>query len=269
MPDVIFASKDLIPAGLEEHSKENPEDGTFTVNVVPKVKIDEFREKNIAQSKELEAASVVAAQWVNTFGPIEDFDEARTAQEELKETAQKVLDGKLKATNDVEVEVVKRTEKMKSEYERQLATAAKERAEALTIAKAAEGKYKRSVVDSHVTTAVLKEDSGVDTSALSDILSRARGIFAVNDEDGSLVAKDGDATIYGADGATPMTPSEWLVSLKETAPYFFKRSVGGDANGNDKSGKPAAHGGMSKEEWDKLPGATKLELARKAENKAA
>ena len=268
MPDVIFASKDLIPAGLEEHAKE-AEDGTFTVNVVPKVKIDEFRDKNIAQSKELEAASAVNSLWVDAFGLIEDFDEAKLAQDELKETAQKVLDGKLKATNDVEVEVVKRTEKMKSEYERQLATAAKERADALTVAKAAEGKYKRSVVDSHVTTAVLKEDSGVDTSALSDILARARGIFAVDDADGSLVAKDGDATIYGADGATPMTPSEWLVSLKETAPYFFKRSAGGDANGNDKNNKPAAHGGMSKEEWNKLPGATKLELARKAENKAA
>jgi hypothetical protein len=72
---------------------------------------------------------------------------------------------------------------------------------------------------------------------------------------------DGEAIIYGADGATPMTPDEWLAKLRDSAPYFCKNSNGGGATGNQGN---KMFGGMSKEDFNKLSGAQKLALARKS-----
>jgi hypothetical protein len=87
-------------------------------------------------------------------------------------------------------------------------------------------------------------------------------VFKV-DANGQLVAKDGDAIIYGADGATPMSPSEWVRGkLREQAPYFYKNSSGGGATGGGTAGD-AKFGGMAEAEFRKLAPEKKLALANK------
>lgn len=262
MPIITFDSKESIPEGFETGDIKETDDGKFTVNVVTKAKLDEFREKNISQSKGLEAVSAKLSNYVSTYGEIEDFEEAGKELETMRETAQRVEDGKLKQSGDVEAEIEKRTKSMKGDFERRLQESEKARAAAEAKAKETEGKFRSTIVDHHVTAAIIRPDSGVNQDALPDILNRARSVFRVND-DGKLVAMDGDAVIYGADGATPMTPAEWLGQLKESAPYFFKGSTGGDAGGNDGKGGKATkkYGGMSEEEFNKLPAAKKLAIA--------
>jgi hypothetical protein len=93
-------------------------------------------------------------------------------------------------------------------------------------------KLRRTYVDRALTDVVLDESMGVHPKALADILGRAYQVFEVSD-DGKLTPKRGEAVVYGADGVTPMSPKEWVQSLKEDAPYFFKGSNGGGSNGGE------------------------------------
>jgi hypothetical protein len=104
----------------------------------------------------------------------------------------------------------------------------------------------------------MSKDSGANPEALPDILSRASRTFTVT-EKGQVVAMDGDAVLYGADGATPMSPREWLGKVIEEAPYLSKSSAGGGAAGNRGDEK---FGGMSADEFNKLSPQRRMEIAR-------
>lgn len=258
MPDILFDSEELIPEGLKGHEKKT-ELGKFVVKVVPEAKLVEFRENNVTLSKERD---VLKGQWEKVAPLVgESLDDFMKTYDELKQTAQKVADGKLKTSEDIEVELTKRTGQMRESYDRQIAGEAEKRANAEARAVDADKKYRQSLVDRCVTDAVLNEKSGVEPAALPDILNRAYGVFHVEDN-GVIIAKDGDATIYGADGSTPMTAIEWLATLKERAPYFFKGSSGGNATGNKGNDKV---GGMTRADFNKLPAATRLKMANEGQ----
>jgi len=256
MPDISFDSLDAVPEGLKEVAKDNGS-GKFVVNVVPAAKLDEFRNNNIAVSKERDTLKSFKDLWAPIIG--EDPDAFKADVERLRTVDQEVKDGKLKGSKDIEAEVNRRVETMKTGYETRLQAAEQARVAAEATAKDADTRFKRSIVDRAITDAVLNEKSGAEPRALPDIIERAAKVFAVGD-DGKLTPKEGEAIIYGADGATPMTPNEWLGKLKESAPYFFKASGGGNAGGGNTSKIP---GGLTKEAYDKLPPDKKLELARK------
>ncbi|MBB5277768.1 hypothetical protein HNR26_003857 [Rhizobium rosettiformans] len=260
MPEVTFDTIDAIPEGLREGAKQV--DGKVVVNVVLKAKLDEFRDNNTTLSQERDTLKASVASLSKLVG--EDPEAFQAELEQLRTTSQQVKDGKLKGTDQIEAEVTNRVSSMKTDFERRLQEASRETVTWKEKASAADQKFRRSLIDRAVTNAVLAEASGAQPQALPDILSRSYGVFTV-DDNGSLVAKDGEATIYGADGATPMTPAEWLDKLKEQAPYFFKTSNGGGAGGTNANGIP---GGMSTEDFNKLSGAQQLALARKQQGRA-
>ena len=255
MPEIFFDSLDAVPADFRDIAKTG-EGGKISINVVAKTKLDEFRDTNIAVSAERDKLKTTVEKLSAIVG--EDADAFSTELEGLRATAQQVADGKLKGNDSIEKEVANRVASMKTDYENRLQAQGKETKAWQEKAESAEGKFRRSVVAQAVTNAVVAEGSGADPKALPDILERAYKVFHVEDN-GALVPKEGEATIYGGDGTTPQTPSEWLGKLKESAPYFFKRSTGADAGGNGK-GLP---GGISQADFDKLSGAEKLALARK------
>jgi hypothetical protein len=55
-------------------------------------------------------------------------------------------------------------------------------------------------------------------------------------DDGRVLAYQGDLQLYGADGGSPLTPKEWIGKLKEEAPHFFKGTTGGGAGGGEQRG---------------------------------
>lgn len=256
MPEIFFSTMDEVPEGLKEIAKTV--DGKVSVNVVPKIKLDEFREKNIELSKEKETLEATNKSLLTVVGEDADLEAFATELTELREIKQKVDDGKLKGDDTIAKEVENRIKAVKNDYENQLKEVATKAKNFETEAKEYASKFKRSIVDREVTNAVLAEESGANPQALSDILTRAYSTFQVG-EDGKLVAKDGEATIYGSDGATPQTPSEWLQGLKEKAPYFFKSSTGGGGGGSTDTKLP---GGMKQADFDKLPASERLRLAR-------
>lgn len=255
MPELTFDTLDAIPEGLREGAKEV--NGKLVINVVPKAKLDEFRDNNVALSSERDTLKKSVEGFAALLGD-KDQAEFATELEALRKTAQDVADGKLKGDDTIAREVAQRVETLKGDYERRLQDAGKETAAWKDKATVNDTKFRRSIVDREVTNAILDETSGAHPSARADILARAYGVFHVED-DGKLIARDGEATIYGANGTDSMTPLEWLGKLKEQAPYFFKGSSGGGAGG---SGDKKLPGGMSAEDFNKLSGAEKLKLAR-------
>lgn len=251
MPLLTYESLELVPEGLREFVKEA--DGKITVKVAPEAKLAEFRDKNITLSQERDKLDAQARKLAELVG--ENPDAFQAELNELRETAKKVQDGQLKASDDIEAVVRERVAKMKEDYEAQVKSRADEAKAWQTKATTVQTQYDRSIIDRNVTQAVIDPKLGARPDALPDILHRAYGIFSV--ENGRLTARNGEAVLYGADGSTPLTPNEWLSELKQTAPYFFKDSNGGGAAGSG----PGTIAGMSKAEFAKLPAAKRLQLA--------
>lgn len=255
MPIIKFKTKEEVPEGLKAEEK----DGAFVVDVVEKAKLDEFRDNNIALSKERDTYKNKASFYESIAG--DDPEKFKGELEDLRKTDQLVKDGKLKGSSAVDEEVNRRVTSVKEGYDGQIRDLSTKLEKANMRADTAEGRARRSVVTNAVTQAILDPESGVNPAASKFVLEQAYGLFHV-DENENLIPKKGDAVQYGADGVSPMTPKEWLQKLLVDAPYFSLKSSGGGASGNGDSKLP---GGFSQESWDKLSPQERIKEARKAQ----
>lgn len=255
MPIINFDSIDAVPEGLKEFAKTDDDTGKVTVNVVPNAKLDEFREKNIDLSKKLEAVSPTLARVQKIAG--EDLDAFETDLAGLREIAQRVKDGELKTDDQIENAVQDRIKVLKDGYDSNQKSLAKELAEANQKALTLTQRLNQTRIDKDVTAAVIIPESGVRPEALPDVLQRAYSLFKI--EDDKLVPKRGESVVYGADGASPMTVTEWLVKLRDEAPHYFKGNNGGGAAG----GKEEKVGGFTAAQIAGMSPLQRLELANK------
>lgn len=252
MPVINFDSLELVPEGLKEFAKTDDATGKVQVNVVANAKLDEFRERNIQMAQKLEQLEPAVERYKNLIG--DNPDEFGVELQALRDVNKRVKDGELKTNDEIEAAIQDRVKAIREGYEDANKTA---RTEALTYKQRAEElarELDRTRIAGEVTTAVIAPDSGVRPEALPDVLERAYRLFKV--EEGRLVPKQGEATIFGANGADPMTPAEWLGKLKDQAPHYFKGNGGGGAAG----GKDEKFG-MSAEAIAKLSPEAKLALA--------
>lgn len=252
MPDIFFATQDEIPEELRGAAKAG-EDGRFAVNVVLKEKLDEFRNTNIGLRKEFDGVKAFKDAIADVVG--EDPVAFKTSFAELQQIAQRVKDGQLVENKGLEEAVAERTKEMKRSLETQLATVSAKAQTLETTNKDLETRLRRTIIGNKISAAALDEKLGVQKSAVEDIAALAEQVFTIED-DGTLVPKKGGATLYGSDGITPMTPAEWISSLKESKPHLFQSSTGGGGTGGDKK-----FGGFSVADVAKMTPQQKLELA--------
>lgn len=227
MPIFTFDTLEQIPEALRSFAKA--EGDRVQINLVAQEKLDEFRETNISLVKERDEFKTR----LEVLEPIvgEDPTAFSQALTELRATAQRVQDGQLTDSRKIEEEVIRRTEDMKKTLEEQIRAAQKEGSNWKTKAGEIESVYKRTLVNSAVKDAAIDPEAGVQPHAIPDILSRAQGVWRAQD-DGRVLAFQGDLQLYGADGGSPLTPKEWIAKLKEEAPHFFKGTNGGGAGGD-------------------------------------
>ncbi|TPS33324.1 hypothetical protein, partial [Acinetobacter baumannii] len=135
-------------------------------------------------------------------------------------------ESKLIAEGKIEEVIQKRTEKMREEHDKVL-KAEKERADK---AEAYAEKFKKSVVQSQIVQAAIELEALPE--ATPDIAFLAQTKFAL-DENGKAVAVDENGeVVIGKDGQTPMTPKEWVESLREQKPYYWPKPNGMGASGS-------------------------------------
>lgn len=255
MPIINFNSIDEVPADLREFAKSNEDSGKVEVNVVPNAKLVEFREKNITLSKQLEAVTPILDRVKKLAG--EDLDAFESDLAGLRDISRRVTDGELKTDDQIENAVQERLKVLRDGYENNNKALSRELAEANQRAVTLTEQLNRTRIDKDVTATVIVPESGVRPEALPDVLERAYRVFKV--EDGRLVPKSGESVIYGADGASPMTVTEWLVKLRDEAPHYFKGNGGGGASG----GKDEKLGGFTSKQIAEMTPLQRLELANK------
>ena len=92
-----------------------------------------------------------------------------------------------------------------------------------------QGQIKGLRVEGEIRQASVEQ--GIVPSAVEDVLARANNLFNVND-DGSLVATDaGGSIMLGKDGRAPLTPGEWLESMRDKSSHWWPAPQGAGASG--------------------------------------
>ncbi len=155
---------------------------------------------------------------------------------------------KLIAEGKLDEVITRRTERLRGDYDKQLA-AEKSRADK---AEAFAAKYSDKVLADSIRAAAIK--AGALPEAAEDIILRARGTFKLS-EDGEAIATDRDGeVIYGKDGKTPLSPLEWAESLRETATHLWPRAQGAGPTGDN--------GGKATKKWGEYTETERATLAR-------
>lgn len=188
-----------------------------------------------------------------------DAEKARKALEDqyagidvarYRETLSKFQDNEeaaLIAAGKVDEVITRRTEKQRKEFEKQIKAAEDGKAGAME----ALGKYMDRVLADNVRQSATK--AGMHASAIDDAILRAKSIFSVDDEGNAVqYEEDGETAVLGKDGKSAYSVTEWMDTMKETAPHWFPvANKGGGSNGsgkntgNAKQMKRAQYDGMS------------------------
>jgi vacuolar-type H+-ATPase subunit I/STV1 len=175
------------------------DNGKYVLNgvqgVVPKERLDEFRNNNIKLQQKVEALNSLE----------EELEEARI---------------KLKQKGDVDEETVEKL--VKTRLERARAKMAREKQQLEEQLNATQSQLASTVIKSEIVRLI--PEVGVESTAVTDVLLRAQNTFRV--EKGQPVPYDGKEVVYGDDGVTPLSMKEWLKGLKKTSPHLFKQSQG-------------------------------------------
>lgn len=199
-------------------------DGKFYLdaeeNEDSKKKMAEFRENNIKLMKE----KTDLEEKLKGMGDPKQI-------EEMKKKLQLIEDKKLLEAGKLDELVAQKTERMRQDYESQIAALRKAVDDKqMELDKTTES-LSSVLIDSEITRAVTAV--GIPRKgALQDLLARGKKTFRL--EDGKPIPKEGDKILYGKDGKAPMTFDEWASIQAETAGYLFEASGGsGGAGGKD------------------------------------
>jgi hypothetical protein len=216
-----FNSKAEVPA--EYAALYTERDGAFFLDVegaVEKAKLDEFRNNNVALTKERDELK-------QRFDGI-DPEEARSV---LADRAKLEQEKQLKA-GEVDKVVEGRIKVVKAELEKQVTSLTAER-DALT------ARLTAVQIDQGVITVATKR--GLRPSAIADITARARSVFKLVNGAPQAFEADGKSVRYGRDGLTPMTLEEWVDTMVSEAPHLFESNAGGGAASNAAGGGARTH----------------------------
>jgi len=191
-------------------------------------KLGEFRDNNINLMKEKQELENRLNQYKEFDGL--DPEAARNALAEL----QKQQDQKMISEGKLEELLLQRTEKMRSDYDGKLESYTNQLDKFKAKSDMFENRYKSTVIDAQIQNAV-SEVASVRPGAMTDVLSRARGVWNIDDE-GNLVPMRDGKVMYGKDGKDPISMNEYAQSLYHEANYLFEPNSGGNSSGNRDGG---------------------------------
>jgi hypothetical protein len=206
------AKLDEVPETVRSMYKQ---EGTVYVldveGVVPKERIDEFRNNNIQLQQQLEK--------------LKHIDPTKYA--ELIALDTQVKEGELIKAGKLEEVVNLRVGEMKRTYETEKVTLS-------TQLSTANSQLALLLIDNTVKNAAIK--NGVVDTDLDDLVLRARSTYTL-DKGQPVPKNEKGEVIYGKDGTTPMSIDDWMTGLKKTAPHLFRGSSGSGANGGRNNGQ--------------------------------
>lgn len=227
MPIIPFQTRDLIPQEFLDDIVTKS-DGSFEVNVVLNSRLSEFRTSNVSLLKERDSLK-------QTLGS--DTPETLATMRALQKRADA---GSLTSNEAVEAELEKMRQGHKIELSEQ---------------RAINNHHK---IAQEVQNAVNVQGSGIQVTAVADIIARAKLRFSV-EENGALVPRAGGQIVYGQDGLKPETVGAWINSLRaDNGHLFIQPAGGGGGQGGDQGQR---YTGSQSEHVKSLDGRGKLAYA--------
>lgn len=172
-------------------------------------------------------------QLMETRDRFEGIDPAEVKM--LRERIKTLDDLDLHDKQGLEQVINNRTATMKAEHERLMGVKEREIEKLRAQTTELDQRWRQDRIRTALLDAVTK--AGVYEKAVDDAVQRGLGVFNDLDEAGNVVQKKGtnrDEIQYGKDGFTPLSPSEWITSLKASgqAPHLWPSSSGGGAPSN-------------------------------------
>lgn len=239
-----------IPQGLAEHYSER--DGRWMLVLDPPVEDVTGLKGALDSERRLRRDAEKQLTDVKTkFEGIEP-DEVH----KLRDRVKGLDDADVYDKQGIEALVGRRTESMKAEHERQTRAMDREITQLKDTVSTTDKRWRQDRIRTALLEAVNK--AGVYEKAVDDAVQRGMGVFSDLDDHGNVVAQDSPGVYrYGKDGINPLTPTEWISTLKASgdASHLWGPSSG--------SGAPAHHGGgHSGIDYSKLPPAERLTLFR-------
>jgi hypothetical protein len=218
-----------IPGALMEHYGEK--DGKWVLNLDPPaedvsgLKSALNNERNLRRETEKQLV-----EFKTKFEGVDPEDYRK-----LQDRVRGLDDSEVYDKQGIEVLIARRTESMKNDHERQLATLKRENDHLKTTSADLDRRWRQDRIKTALLDAVTK--NGVYEKAVDDAVQRGLSVFTDLDDKGNVIAKNGDDTVYGKDGVNPLNPGEWITTLKASgqAPHLWPPSSGG--------GAPASHSG--------------------------
>ena len=271
MPIIVYDSQDEVPEDVRGDAAQITEGdgkGKWQVNLVSRKNLEKFRDNNTELANKLTAAEDLVGKFKGVVGgdPAKfNFDEFVKSFNELRDTDKLVKDGKVKKSEDIENIVRERMEIANKNHGAAVLELNQKLVQEKNAREAADKALDRTHIDREVRDACLNEKLGVHMSAVGDIIQRAYAVFNV-DKDKNLVPLDRhNQVIRGEDGMSARTVLEWIEhDVRKTCPHYFKPSGGGGAgNGNQHK----IYGGLSEEEFNKLPPEQRLARVNAANHK--
>lgn len=234
MTTLTFDTLDMVPEGPLRDAATEGDDGKFSVKVEPAAKVTEFRDSNVALSKERDGLAATLTKYEGVTGvplaEVEKLEDFATLLTALRETKKNVDDGKLVENTSLEEAAAKRVTDVTKDFTAQLADSARERDAHKNRADKAENRADGMQVENAVRIAAAHPDVGMLDNAVRLVLTEAKDTFRITE--GKMVPKSPDGTIlYGSDGVNAMTVKEWLLKQREGQDFLFKGSKGGNADG--------------------------------------
>lgn len=196
---------DEVPEAIRSFYVES--NGAFFLQVeglVPKERLDEFRNNNITLTNELNGLK----------DRFKDVDPVKYRE---------LLAGQGKTPEEIENAVKARVKQLAEEHQTTVADLTGK----LT---AAQAQLSTVLVDGSLRAEATK--AGILATAIDDVILRGRGVFKA--DNGALLATDPKGEkLYDKDGTTPLSVATWVKDLKKSAPHLFEGMRGGGAGGNN------------------------------------
>lgn len=238
-----YDSEDGIPQELRAFYTER--DGRFVLEVDPPIEDVSGLKNALNQERTLRREGERSLMDLRTRFEGIDPDEFH----KLRERVKGLDDADIYDKQGIEALVLRRTESMKSEHERQMRQRENEINSLKETVSAVDRRWRQDRIKTALLDAAAR--AGVSKQAMPDAVQRGLAVFGDLDDQGTVIARDGDDIRYGKDGISPLTPDEWMQSLKQDAPHLWPPSSGG--------GAPVYHSGTGPQiDWQSLPPTERL-----------
>lgn len=225
-----------LPEPVQALYTTDPTNGSGTYRLAIEDEVGDTSALRKALDQERTARQTYEKELKGLRGRYKDVDpeKAREALARLQE----LEDKQLLDTGKVEELIVKRTERMKADYENQT-KAYQQQMDALERERNnLTQRLEEVLIDTGLTQSAMK--AKVKESAIQDVLLRGRRVWHLKDGKPVPLRDDGETVLYGKNPNAPMSMEEWVASLQSDAPHLFEENRG---TGAAPGGRSSSSGG--------------------------